>query len=103
MMMQADRQRAILHYGRALVRKPRGVDKKGIAVALAFLVALSLWAVWRGEKTTEQVIAWDEQPNLSAELDIRPVTKNVLEPETAPPVQSLAGPTEALHDPRQDR
>jgi hypothetical protein len=42
--MHTDRQRAILHYGRALVRKRRGMDKKGVALALLFLIALSLWA-----------------------------------------------------------
>lgn len=101
--MNTDRQRAMLHYGRALMRKRRGVDKKGLAIALIFLIALSLWAGWRRDKTTEHDIAWHEQPNLSADIEIRPVAKNILEEETAPPVQSLAGLTEALHDPRQGR
>jgi hypothetical protein len=77
------------------------MDKKGLAVALIFLIAISLWAGWRREQTTEQGIAWHEQPNLSAEIEIRPVVKSVLEEETAQPVQSLVGLTGALHDPRQ--
>lgn len=101
--MITDRQRAILHYGRALVRKRRVVDKKGLAIALIFLVAISLWAGWRRDQTTEQVITWREQPDLSAEITIRPAGKNVLEEETAQPVQSLAGLTGALHDPRRQR
>lgn len=101
--MNTDRQKAILHYRWTLVRKHRGMDKKGLALALIFLLAISLWAGWRSDKTTEQVVAWHEQPNLSAEIDIRPVAKNVLEAATAPPVPSLAGLTGALHDPRQGR
>lgn len=101
--MNTDRQKAILHYRWALVRKHRGMDKKGLAIALIFLLAMSLWAWWRSDKTTEQVIAWDEQPNLSADIEIRRVAKSVLEEETAQPVHSLAGLTEALHDPRQGR
>ena len=101
--MITDRQKAILHYGRTLVRKRRVVDKKGVAIALIFLVAISLWAGWRRDQTTEQVITWPEQPDLSAEITIRPAGKNVLEEETAQPVQPLAGLTGALHDPRQGR
>jgi hypothetical protein len=101
-MMITDRQRAILHYGRAIVRKRRVVDKKGVAIALIFLISISLWAGWRRDQTTEQVITWRE-PDLSAEITIRPARKNVLEEETAQPVQSLTGLTEALHDPRQGR
>ena len=101
--MITDRQRAILHYGRALVRKRRVVDKKGVAIALTFLIAISLWAGWRRDQTTVQVITWREQPDLSAEITIRPTGKNVLEEETAQPVQPLAGLTGALHDPRQGR
>jgi hypothetical protein len=70
--MNTDRQRAILHYGRALVRKRRGMDRKGVAVALIFLIALSLWAGWRRDKTTEEVITWNEQSNHSANIEIRP-------------------------------
>ena len=101
--MNTDRQKAILHYRWALIRKHRVMDKKGLAVALIFLLAISLWAGWRRDKTTEQVIAWHEQPNLSADIEIRRVTKSVLEEATAQPVPSLVGLTEALHDPRQGR
>jgi hypothetical protein len=100
-MMITDRQRAILHYGRALVRKRRVVDKKGLAIALIFLIAIALWSGWRRDQTTDQVITWRE--DVSAEITIRPAGKNVLEEETAQRVQSLAGLTGALHDPRQGR
>jgi hypothetical protein len=102
-MMITDRQRAILHYGRALVRKRRVVDKKGLAIALIFLIAIALWSGWRRDQTTDQVMTWREQPDVSAEITIRPAGKNVLEEETAQRVQSLAGLTGALHDPRQGR
>jgi hypothetical protein len=102
-MMITDRQRAILHYGRALVGKRRVVDKKGVAIALIFLFAIALWAGWRRDQMTDQVITWREQPDLSAEITIRPAGKNVLDEETAQPVQSLTGLTGALHDPRQRR
>ena len=101
--MNTDRQKAILHYRWALVRKHRVMDKKGLAIALIFLLAMSLWAWWRSDQTTEQVIAWHEQPNLSADIEIRRVAKSILEEETAQPVHSLVGLTEALHDPRQGR
>jgi hypothetical protein len=101
--MNTDGQRAMLHYRRALVDKRRGVDKKGLMLALIFLIAISLWAGWRSERTTEQVIAWHEQPNLSAEIEIRPVAKSAFQGETAQLGQSLAGLTGTLHDPRQER
>ena len=101
--MITDRQRAILHYGRALVRKRRVVDKKGVAIALIFLIAIALWAGSRRDQMTEQVITWREQPDLSAKITIRPAGKNVLDEETAQPVQSLTGLTGALDDPRQRR
>jgi hypothetical protein len=50
--MNTERQRAILHYGRTLVRKRRGMDKKGLAVALIFLIALCLWAWWRAHSSS---------------------------------------------------
>ena len=101
--MITDKQRAILHYGRALVRKRRVVDKKGVAIALIFLIAIALWAGSRRDQMTVQVITWREQPDLSDEITIRPAGKNVLDEETAQPVQSLTGLTGALHDPRQRR
>jgi hypothetical protein len=100
-MMMTDKQRAILHYGRALVRKRRTVDKKGLAIALIFLLGMSLWAGWRRDQTSEQVIMWHEQPDLSGEIMIRPAGKNGLEVEADQPSQSFAGLTGALHDPRQ--
>ena len=97
-----ERQRAILHYGRTLVRKRRVVDKKGVAIALIFLIAIALWAWWRQDQTSEQA-TWHEEPDLSREITIRPAGKNGLDVESDQPEQSLAGQTRALHDPRQGR
>jgi hypothetical protein len=102
-MMMTDKQKAILHYGQSLVRKRRTVDKKGTAIALIFLLAISLWAGWHRDQTSEQDIMWNEQPDLSREITIRPASKNGLDVESDQPVQSLAGQTGALHDPRQGR
>ena len=98
-----DKQKAILHYGRALVRKRRGVDKKGVAIALIFLLAMCLWGWWRSDQTSEQVITWREQPDLSDDITIRPADKTGLDVESNQLVQTLAGQTGALHDPRQGR
>ena len=55
-----------------LVRKSRAVDTKGLAVALTFLVAMFFGARQCSDKTTEQVSsALQEQPDLSAEIEIR--------------------------------
>jgi hypothetical protein len=104
-MMMTDKQKAILHYGRALVRKRRTVDKKGTAIALIFLVVISLWAGWRRDQTMEQVLVWYEQPDLSGQITIRPAGIYGLGVESDQPLQSSAGLTGAgaLHDPRQGR
>lgn len=97
-----EKERAILHYGRALVRKRPVVDKKGVAIALIFLIAIVLWAVWRQDQTSEQA-TWHEERDVSDEITIRPPGKNGLDVESDQPGQSLAGQTGALHDPRQGR
>ena len=96
-----DKQKAILHYGRDLVRKRRTVDKKGTAIALIFLVVISLWAGWRRDQTREQVVTWQEQPELSDDITIHPAGRYGLEGASDQPVQPFAGLTAALHDPRQ--
>ena len=92
---------AVLHYRRALAPTHRRVDKKGLAIALIFLIAVSLWGVWRIQQTPQAIFAWDEQPDLSAAIDMRQGIKSVLEEETVQPVQSLPGLPAALQDPRQ--
>ncbi len=64
---------------------------------------MSLWAGWHRDQTSEQGTMWNEPPDLSREIAIRPARKNGLDIESDQPVQSLAGLTGALHDPRQGR
>jgi hypothetical protein len=98
-----DKQRAIVHYGRSLVPKRRVVDMKGAAIALVFLIAMSLWAGWRRDQISEQVVTWQEPPELSDEITIRPPAKHGLEGASEQALQPFAGLTGALHDPRQAR
>lgn len=92
-----------LHRSWASRRKSRALDKKGLAVALTFLVAMSFWAGERGDKTTERNSTWQEQSDLSAHVEIRRAARIPLEAETAPPVQSMTGLKRELEDPRQGR
>jgi hypothetical protein len=101
--MKRHSKNTILHYTSALAPKRQGVDRKGLAVAVIFLAAVSLWGVWRGAGTTQPVIEWHEQPNLSAQIEIHSGIKGALEEGTVQPVESLAGFAPALHDPRQGR
>ncbi len=92
-----------LHRSWASRRKSRALDKKGLAVALTFLVAMSFWAGERGDKTTVQDSIWEKQSDLSAHIEIRPAARISLEAETAPPVQSMTGLRRELEDPRRGR
>lgn len=89
----------------ALTRKRRAVDKRGLAVALTFLVAMLFWGFWAREcsdKTTEQVShAVQEQPDLSAEVEIRSTGKIAREAESTGPVESMTGIRRELDNPRQ--
>lgn len=98
-----ERMHRALHRSWASHRKSRALDKKGLAVALTFLVAISFWAGERGDKTTEQDSTWQEQSDLSAHIEIRPAARISLEAETAPPVQSMTGLRRELEDPRRGR
>ena len=92
-----------LHRSWSSGRKSRALDKKGLAVALTFLAAISFWAGERGDKTTEQGSTWQEQSDLSARIETRPAARISLEAETAPPVQSMTGLRRELEDPRRGR
>ena len=74
---------------------------KGLAVALAFLIAMSLWGLWRTEQTTQQVIAWYPAAEVEATIDMRPGVKSMLEEETADSAHSWTGLAGTLNDPRQ--
>lgn len=51
-------------------RAPRTVDKKGVAVALAFLVAIAGLAGGRGEKSIDRN-GQEERPVVSTQVDYR--------------------------------
>ena len=78
------------------------MDKKGLAVALIFLVALAFWAGERGGKSTELASTWQEQQDLSAHVEIRPAATRVPEAETARPAL-ITGLSRELEDPRRER
>ena len=101
--MNTPRESVLLQYRRALARKRRGVDLTGLAVALAFLIAVSLWGLWRTGLTAQQVIAWSPATDVAATIELRPGVKSRLEEDTADPVHTLTGPAGTLHDPRQGR
>lgn len=84
-----------LHRSWASRRKSRAVDKKGLVVAVTFLIAISFWAGERSDKTTKLNNTWQDQRDLSAQIEIRPAA--------AAPVQSITGLRRALEDPRQGR
>ena len=68
--MNADMYRS-LRRSWSTARKRRAVDKKGLAVALAFLVAMFFGIRECSETKSEQVRnALQEQPGLSAEIEI---------------------------------
>jgi hypothetical protein len=104
--MNADIYRS-LQRSWALTRKSRAVDKKGLAVALTFLVAMLFWGFWareRTNKTTEQVSrALQEQPDRSAEIEIRSAGKIAREAESSGPVQWMTAVGRELDDPRRPR
>jgi hypothetical protein len=64
-------------------RTTRVVDKKGLAVALLFLVAMAIWAVERTEKASQLHITWQKLPALSDHLEIRPAVRMSFDTETA--------------------
>ena len=72
---------------RSLPHKDRVVDKKGVAVALAFLVGLTVLASGGGDKANETE-RWQE-PALSVPVEIRPADHASLEVESAVPVRSM--------------
>ena len=86
----------------ALARKRRAVDKKGLAVALTFLVAMIFLVRACSNQTSDQVSdALQEQPELSAETNIRSSGKMTREGESSGPVQSMTGMRRELDDPRR--
>lgn len=100
--MNADMYRS-LQRSWALAGKRRAVDKKGLAVALAFLVAMFFLVRECSDKTTEQVSnALQEQPDRSAEIEIRSADKMTRQAASSGPDQTMTIRRE-LDDPRRPR
>ena len=98
--MNADMYRS-LQRSWALAATRRSVDKTGLAVALTFLVAMFFGVRECSDKTTEQVSnALQEQPDLSAEIEIRPAGRIPREAEFSAG-QSMTG--RELNDPKGSR
>jgi hypothetical protein len=89
----------------ALAGKRRAVDKTGLAVALIFVVAMCFWVrECSSDKTTEQVSsALQEQPDLSAEIEIRSAGRNPREAEFSGPGQSMTGVRREPDEPQGSR
>jgi hypothetical protein len=86
----------------ALKRKRRAVDKKGLAVALTFLVALIVGARACSDKTTQEVTTTlQDQPVVPADIEIRSAGKIAREAEPSGTVQSMTGVKPELDDPRR--
>ena len=84
-----------------LARKRREVDKKGMAVALTFLVAMFIGARECSDKTDQVSSALQEQPALSADVEIRSMGKLTRAAEASGPGQSMTAVRRELDDPRQ--
>ena len=99
--MNADMYRS-LQRSWALTRQKRAVDKKGLAVALIFLVAMFFGVRTCTDRTTDQVSrALQEQPDLSADIEIRSAGKLTREAESSGAVESMTGIRRELDDPRR--
>jgi hypothetical protein len=99
--MNADMYRS-LQRSWALTRKRRAVDKRGLAVALTFLLALFVGIRACSNTTPDQVSnALREQPELSADIEVRSAGKMTREGESSGPVQSMKGVMRELDDPRR--
>jgi len=88
------------HRNWILPHKTRAVDTLGVAVALVFLVTITVLAGGRGEKTAEENGS-QEQPVHSTQVDVRSSSKGVLESDGATPAQSMTGLRQELEDPRR--
>ena len=78
----------------------RTVDTLGVAVALAFLIVISMFVGERGEKAAEKN-GWQEQSALSIPVNIRPLSKAALESGTGASAQVMTGLRKELEDPRR--
>jgi hypothetical protein len=85
----------------AITRTRRAVDKKGLAVALTFLVALFVGARECSHKTADQASSiFQEQPEVSADIEIRAAGQGPRGAQVPGPGQSMTGVKRELDDPR---
>jgi hypothetical protein len=82
-------------------KKSRAVDKKGLAVALAFLVGMTLVAGGRGGNTADLLDRSQPRPVLSAQVDIRQTAKAASQRPTTAQGESLSALGHNLKNPRQ--
>lgn len=88
----------------ALAGKRRAVDKKGLAVALIFVLAMCFWVRECSNKTTEQVSnASQEQRDLVGEIEIRSAGRIPREAEFSGPGQSMTEMRPEVGDPQGPR
>lgn len=88
----------------ALARKRRAVDKKGLAVALAFLVIMVFGArACSGNRADQVSSALQEQPDLSPDVELRSSGKNARKAESSASIESMTGVKGELDDPRRQR
>jgi|GEM_PF-721055 hypothetical protein len=101
--MNADMYRS-LQRSWGLARKRRSVDKKGLAVALTFLVAMFFGVRECSDRTTGQVTnALQEQPDHSADIEIRSSGRSPREAEFSGPGESMTGVRRELDNPQGSR
>lgn len=74
------------------------VDTKGVAVALAFLAAMTVFAGGRGDKTADPTRG--PQPGQSAHIERRPAAS--FAEQTAVSAQSVAEPMRDRGNPKRD-
>ena len=87
----------------ALTATRRAVDKKGLAVALIFVVAMCFWVRECSDRTTGPVTNALQQPDLSTEIEIRSAGRSPREAEFSGPGQSMTGVRRELDDPQGSR
>lgn len=87
-----------------LASKRRNVDKKGLAVALTFLVVMLVGMRECSDRTIGQVTTNAlQQPDLSTEIEIRSAGRSPREAEFSGPGQSMTGVRRELDDPQGSR
>ena len=99
--MNKQKRSGLPHRSWFLPHTCRAVDIQSVAVALAFLVVVAMSAGGPGEKTAEKNER-QAQPDVSAQVDVRSLSKASPESDRAAPAQSMTG-VRQLEDPRRGK